>query len=83
MFSPFTMNQYSRPLDQGLTKWFLNNHLDGFSKMMNSVQPEDEKKQAIINRIRGSAFPAVEKLQHFTTHISASLRRRRTWHSFK
>jgi hypothetical protein len=71
MFSAFMMNQYNWSQDKALTQWLLNNRLDGFSKMMNSVQPEDEEKQAIIKRIRDSAFPAVEKLQHFMTQIKS------------
>ncbi len=72
MFSAFMMNQYNWSQDKDLTQWLLNNRLDGFSKMMNSVQPEDEEKQAIIKRIRHSAFPAVEKLQHFMTQIKSA-----------
>jgi hypothetical protein len=71
MFSAFMMNQYNWSQDKDLTQWLLNNRLDGFSKMMNSVQPEDDEKQAIIKRIRDSAFPAVEKLQHFMTQIKS------------
>jgi hypothetical protein len=69
MFSAFMMNQYNWSQDEGLKAWLLNNRLDGFSKMMNSVEPDDVEKQAIINRIRDSAFPAVEKLQHFMAQI--------------
>jgi hypothetical protein len=71
MFSAFMMNQYNWSQDKALTQWLLNNRLDGFSKMMNSVQPEDDEKQTIIQRIRDSAFPAVEKLQHFMTQIKS------------
>ncbi|MFK8050369.1 MAG: NAD(P)/FAD-dependent oxidoreductase [Halioglobus sp.] len=69
MFSAFMMNQYNWSQDPELGKWLLNNRLDGFSKMMQSVSEDDEEKQAIIGRIRASAIPAVVKLQEFITQI--------------
>lgn len=69
MFSAFMMNQYNWSQDPELAKWLLNNRLDGFSKLMQSVSEDDEEKQAIIGRIRASAIPAVVKLQEFITQI--------------
>lgn len=69
MFSAFMMNQYNWSQDPELAKWLLNNRLDGFSKMMQSVSEDDVEKQDIINRIRASAIPAVTKLQEFITQI--------------
>jgi hypothetical protein len=69
MFSAFMVNQYNWSQDKDLRTWLMNNRLDGFSRMMSSVAPDDDEKQAIIKRIRDSAFPAVEKLQHFMTQI--------------
>ena len=34
-----------------------------------SSEPDDVEKQAIIKRMGDSAFPAVEKLQHFMAQI--------------
>jgi hypothetical protein len=65
------MNQYNWSQDKGLRTWLLNNRLDGFSKMMSSIAPDDEQKHAIIKRIRDSALPAVEKLQHFMAQIQS------------
>lgn len=69
MFSGFKMNKYNWSQDEGLRNWLLNNRLDGSCRMMNSVAPDDEEKQAIIERIRDIAFPAVEKLQHLMAQI--------------
>ncbi|MFT5484392.1 MAG: hypothetical protein ACI9GW_003057 [Halieaceae bacterium] len=72
MFSAFMLNQYNWSQDKNLSSWLLNNRLDGFSKMMSSIEPDDKEKQDIINRIRDSAFPAVEKLQYFIAQIQSA-----------
>lgn len=69
MFSAFMMNQYLWSQDENLSQWLLNNRLDGFSKLMSSVDAGDHEKQAVIKRIRENAFPAVEKLQQLITQI--------------
>ncbi|MFT7176228.1 MAG: hypothetical protein ACJAUG_002233, partial [Halioglobus sp.] len=69
MFSAFMMNQYNWSQDPELAQWLLNNRLDGFSKMMQSVSKDDVEKQDIVNRIRASAIPAVTKLQEFVAQI--------------
>ncbi|MFK7977544.1 MAG: NAD(P)/FAD-dependent oxidoreductase [Halioglobus sp.] len=69
MFSAFMMNQYLWSQDEALSQWLLENRLDGFSKLMRNVDPQDEEKQGVIKRIRDSAFPAVEKLQQLIAQI--------------
>ena len=69
MLSVFMMNQFNWSQDKALRKWLLENRLDGFSKMMKSVDKEDAGKQAIIKRMRDNAMPAVIKLQQFLAEL--------------
>lgn len=69
MFSAFMMNQYLWSQDKSLSQWLLENRLDGFSKLMSNIDPEDLEKQAVVQRIRNSAVPAVEKLQQLMAQI--------------
>lgn len=71
MFSAFMMNQYNWGQDRALSQWLLTNRLDGFSKMMHDISPDDHEKQAVVERIRNAALPAVEKLQQFVAQIDA------------
>ena len=39
--------------------------LDGFSKLVSGVDPDDSVKAEILNRMRAAAMPAMGKLQSF------------------
>ncbi len=69
MFAAFMMNQYNWSQNEELSQWLLGNRLDGFSAMMQSVREDDEEKQAILQRIRENAFPAVARLQELIEQI--------------
>jgi len=45
-----------------LQKWLYSNRLDGFSKLVVDVAPDDAEKQAVIQRLRGNAPKAMENL---------------------
>ena len=55
--------------DKALRHWLKNNRLDGFAKVIRSADKNDEKKMAILNRLRNNAFPAAMKLQEFMTEL--------------
>ncbi|MEM9225107.1 MAG: NAD(P)/FAD-dependent oxidoreductase [Pseudomonadota bacterium] len=59
----FMINQFTWSQDAGLRAWMLENRLDGFSKLTRSIAPDDEDKQAIMNRLKESGMPAMENLQ--------------------
>jgi len=63
------MNQYTWSQEPGLDAWLQNNRLDGFSKMIADVDRTDEKRMAVLSRIRKAAVPAVTKLGEFLTEI--------------
>ena len=68
----FMMNQYIWSQDENLRKWLLENRLDGFSQLMRSVKEDDTEKQAIVQRLRANAQPAIEKLQQYLAQIRAT-----------
>jgi len=65
------MNQYAWSQEPGLDEWLQGNRLDGFSKMIKQVSPDDEKRIAILKRVSAAAVPAVTKLQQFLTEIDS------------
>jgi hypothetical protein len=67
----FMMNQYIWSQDEDLRKWLLANRLDGFSQLMRSVKEDDTEKQAIVQRLRANAQPAIEKLQQYLAQAQA------------
>ncbi len=69
MMAVMMINQFKWGQNKELRKWLVNNRLDGFSKMMRSVPKDDAKKQAIINRMRKNAMPAMMKLQTLIPRI--------------
>lgn len=66
----FMMNQHIWSQDEGLRKWLYENRLDGFSKMVQSVSPDDQAKMQILGRLRGNAQPAMAKLQGYLAQIA-------------
>jgi hypothetical protein len=65
----FLMNQHIWSKDEGLRKWLLNNRLDGFSKLVRSVKPDDMEKLMILKRMRDNGQPAMVKLQGYLAAI--------------
>ena len=59
------MNQALWGQNKALRKWMREQRLDGFSKLVSSVKPEETAKVEILNRLRKSAMPAMAKLQGF------------------
>ncbi|MEM8500246.1 MAG: NAD(P)/FAD-dependent oxidoreductase [Pseudomonadota bacterium] len=70
MMNVFMMNQFTWSQDKGLAAWLLNNRLDGFSELMNSVDDNDPQRQAIIHSIRSNAGPAFENLQTLLAQLN-------------
>ncbi|MCX8211071.1 MAG: hypothetical protein OTI34_08500 [Lewinella sp.] len=70
MIAIFMVNQYNWNQEKGLKEWLINNRLDGFSALMKQVSKDDHEKQAIIQRLRDNALPAVAKLQEFMAELS-------------
>ncbi len=64
------LNQFQWSQDKELRNWIASSRLDGFSKMVQSVDPEDAEKMAILMRMRDSAMPALVKLQQFIAEIN-------------
>ena len=59
------MNQALWGQNKPLRNWMREARLDGFSKMVSDVDPEDSAKVDILNRMRAAAMPAMGKLQSF------------------
>jgi hypothetical protein len=64
------INQFNWSQDRSLRNWVKNNRLDGFSKLISSIDPDDVEKMDILKRLRNNAFPAVENLQKFATELA-------------
>ena len=65
------MNQYKWSQNPEIRDWLLTNRLDGFSKMVSEIGPDDTEKRAIMKRLRNNAMPAVMKLQNFIAQAEA------------
>lgn len=65
MTAAMMMNQYAWSQDKDISQWMLENRLDGFSKMVRDVSPDDTDKMAILTKLRSNAMPAMAKLQRF------------------
>lgn len=59
------MNQALWGQNKALRNWMRETRLDGFSKLVSGVSPEDTEKVEILNRLRAAAMPAMGKLQSF------------------
>ena len=66
------MNQYQWSQHKDIRRWLVNNRLDGMSRMIRDVDPEDQPKQAILRRMRDNAMPAMAKLQAYAAQITSS-----------
>lgn len=62
-------NQMTWSKHKGIRKWLYNNRLDGFSKLVRDTPKDDEKKQAILKRLRKHSLPALMNLQKFIKEL--------------
>lgn len=63
------LNQNKWSKNKELTSWLYNNRLDGFSHLVNGIQPDNIELQEILARIVKSQKPAMEKLKKFAAEI--------------
>jgi len=63
------MNQYQWSQEPGLKEWIAANRLDGFSAMLNSVEPNDIEKMKILAMFKEYAGPGMAKVQQFLAEI--------------
>ncbi len=56
------MNQFNWSQDKALRAWIRDNRLDGFSKLISEIDPQDNEKMEIMGRIRDNAPKAVGNL---------------------
>lgn len=59
------MNQALWGQNKALRSWMRETRLDGFSKLVSDVDPDDIEKVDILKRLRAAAMPAMGKLQGF------------------
>ena len=64
-------NQFTWSQEPGLKEWLVKNRLDGFSALMNNVDPNDAEKMQIIGRIRANAGAAMQNIQRLVAQIPA------------
>lgn len=64
------INQKVWSQDEDLRAWLYENRLDGYSKLVQDVSPDDAEKMKILGRLRASAGPAMEKLQQYIAQHS-------------
>ncbi len=65
-------NQYQWSQEPGLREWIASNRLDGFSKLMASVDPDDKEKTQILGKFKEHAMPAMMKVQEFIAELDAA-----------
>ena len=59
------MNQALWGQNKALRSWMRAQRLDGFSKIVSGVKPDEAAKVEILNRLKSAAMPAMGKLQSF------------------
>jgi hypothetical protein len=64
------MNQFNWSQDKPLRDWTRENRLDGFTKLISSVDKDDPQKMKIMLRIKDNAMPAITKLQQFNIELA-------------
>lgn len=63
------VNQYIWGQEEGLATWLRGNRLDGFSKMIADLSPDDAPRLEIVRQMRKAGPKAFEKLQTFLTQV--------------
>lgn len=66
----FMTNQYIWSQDPELRKWLLENRLDGFSRLVQSVDKGDAEKMAVLGKMRSHGQAAMAKLQGYLAELS-------------
>lgn len=72
MMAAQMQNQFTWSQNKEMRRWVRNNRLDGFGKLVAGVDRHDEKKMAILKRLRDNAFPAAMKLQQFMRELDTT-----------
>ncbi|MEM9055489.1 MAG: NAD(P)-binding protein [Pseudomonadota bacterium] len=70
MQAAFMMNQYTWSQEKDLSKWLLENRLDGYTQMVANVKEDEADKLAILKRMRANAVPSVMKLQEYIAELA-------------
>jgi hypothetical protein len=70
MQAAFMMNQYTWSQEKDLREWTLNNRLDGYSRMVANVKPEETEKVALLKSMRTNSMAAVLKLQNYIAELA-------------
>lgn len=63
MMMAMMMNQYNWRQEKDLRDWLINNRLDGFAKLLATVDREDEDNKKILKKMKENIGPAMKKLQ--------------------
>lgn len=70
MAAAMMQNQFTWSQDKALSKWIINNRLDGFGKVVRGVDRSDEKKAAILKKLKNYGLPAMMNLQKLIKSIA-------------
>ena len=71
MMAIFMVNQFNWSQKKELRSWLRNNRLDGFSQLVSQVVKEgDEKKVAIIKKMKANMMPAAIKIRQLMKEIT-------------
>lgn len=72
MMKIFLMNQFNWSQDKELRQWLRANRLDGYSQLViQAVKNNDEKKMAIMNKMKTFMMPAAIKIQELMEEIDS------------
>lgn len=66
------MNQVQWSQEPGLREWVAANRLDGFSRLIQDVDPNDLVKMQILAKLKKYAMPAGAKIQQFLAELKAA-----------
>jgi hypothetical protein len=69
----FMMNQYNWSQIPELRAWLRANRLDGFSKLVSDIDPEDSEKVALLQGMRQTAPAAVAKLFEYLNQLDEQI----------
>ena len=71
MMAIFMVNQFNWSQKKELRFWLRNNRLDGFSQLVSQVVKEgDEKKVAILKKMKANMMPAAIKIRQLMKEIT-------------
>ena len=71
MMAIFMVNQFNWSQKKELRSWLRNNRLDGFSQLLSQVVKEgDEKKVAILKKMKANMMPAAIKIRQLMKEIT-------------